>query len=370
MAAPPKSRGGDPGRAAGRLVVAGVGPFERPLSPRSTPADLWASLDALAVDSTGVERLENRHGTHLDGEARRRFIAYVDQAREYYLAVPEVSPVAKPLLGYYFVLNLTKALLTAIAPVSTEPDRIGHGTSPRFERKQRYRIQQESLAVSQNGVFRELATRTGMRFRYSSGHKLRVLDLLAYLPDGFDLYADSAEEAPKLLPIARCYPLFGKKQGWLRVEIDRDELKQRKIGPEDVPKRCAIFGQHFRLVQSTEPTASYESINTSVYGKSTKEAAPALCQSFDEALIATNRTLAGARRFVVVSGRPKLLSHEAVTFAVLHHLSSMVRYRPQDVERLSGSRHYWLFSSWVERACENYLLNLASRITLDEHVIR
>jgi len=370
LAAPPKARAGKPGRAAGRLIVAGLGPFERALSPRSTTADLWASLDALAVEGNGIERLQERHGTSLDAEASRRFIAYVDQAREYYLAIPDVSPVAKPLLGYYFVLNLTKALLTAVAPTSTQPDKIGHGTSPRFSRKRRYRFEQESLAISQDGVFRELATRTGTTFCNNSGDQLRVLDLLAFLPDGFDLYSDSTGNTPKLLPIDRCYPLFANKEGWLRIEIDRDELRQRQIGLEDVPKRCAIFGKHFRLVQSDQPTASYESIHTASYGRATKEAASTLCDSFDEALIATNRTLTGAHRFIVLSERKQLLSHEAVTFAVLHHLSSMVRYRPQDVERLNGTRHFWLFSSWVERACENYLLNLASRITLEEHVIR
>lgn len=370
MAAPPKARAGQPGRAAGRLLVAGVAPFSRALSPRSTQADLWASVDALAVEGTGIERLQTRHGTSMDAEARRRFVAYVDQAHEYYIAVSGVSPVAKPLLAYYFALNLTKALLTALDPSTTAPDNLGHGTSQRFTRMQRYRIQQESIAVSQDGVFRELAIRTGPRFCYSSGHRIRLLDLLPYLTEGFDLFADSANEAPKLLPIRRCYPLFANKQGWLRIEIERDELRQRSIGPEQVPKKCAVFGQHFRLVQSDEPTASYETIATCSYGKSTKEAAGGLCRLFDEAIIASNRSLAGPQRYLVLSERSRLLSHEAVTFAVLHHLSNMVRYRPQDVERLSGTRHYWLFSSWVERACENYLLNLASRIALEEHVVQ
>ena len=39
--------------------------------------------------------------------------------------------------------------------------------------------------------------------------------------------------------------------------------------------------------------------------------------------------------------RPKLLSHEAVTFAVLHHMSNLVRYRPSDGEKLLGSTGGW-----------------------------
>lgn len=369
MAAPPAARTGEPGRAAGRLLVAGLAPFARSLSARASSSDLWSSLEAVAVEGAGVDRLENRHGVALDAEGRRRFIAYVTQAKEYYEATAGVSAVSKPLLAYYFVLNLTKAYLTAADPTTTAPDQVGHGTSPRFARMQRYRIQQESIAVSQDGVFRLLANRTGAGYCYASGHKIRLVDLLAYLPEAVDLYADAMDEAPKLLPIASCYPLFAHKQGWLRVEIDRDALKQRGIGPEAVPTRCRVFGAVFRLVQSPEPTASYESLSTFTYGRSTREAAPALCAAYDSALIVANRSLRGPRRFLVVSDRSQLLSHEAVAFAVMHHLSSMVRYRPQDVERLHGTRYYWLFSSWVDRACENYLLNLASRIAGEEHFV-
>jgi hypothetical protein len=119
---------------------------------------------------------------------------------------------------------------------------------------QRYRIQQESIAISQDGVFRQLANRTGAGYCYASGHTIRLVDLPPYLPEAVDLYAHAMDEAPRLLPITSCYPLFANKQGWLRVEIDRDALKQRGIGPEAVTSRCKIFGDAFRLVQSPEPT--------------------------------------------------------------------------------------------------------------------
>ncbi|MCI0544618.1 MAG: hypothetical protein L0Z49_09285 [Actinobacteria bacterium] len=89
---------------------------------------------------------------------------------------------------------------------------------------------------------------------------------------------------------------------------------------------------------------------------------------FDETLFAVRRYRNGDV-FITHSPRPNLLSQEAVTFAVLHHLSDMVRYRPDVVEQLRGSRHFWIFSSWIDRACENHLLALASRITQEEHVI-
>ena len=104
-------------------------------------------------------------------------------------------------------------------------------------------------------------------------------------------------------------------------------------------------------------------------GKKRSEVLRHICDVCEASLIACQRTSAGGRRFIVLSDRGELLSHEAVTFAVVHHLSNMVRYRPQYVDRLHGARFSWLFASWVDRACENYLLSLASRITREEHMI-
>jgi hypothetical protein len=44
-----------------------------------------------------------------------------------------------------------------------------------------------------------------------------------------------------------------------------------------------------------------------------------------------------------------------------HHLSEMVRYRPEQVERLAGERWSWLLGTWVPRALENSLLTYGSR---------
>ncbi|WP_420638014.1 YaaC family protein [Candidatus Poriferisocius sp.] len=373
MAAPPSAREGKPGWSKGRLIVAGVAPHARLLSHRASSADLWSSLDAFAVEGAGIHRLQSKHGTNLDAEAGRRFISYIKQAKEYFEATANVGPVSKPLLAYYFALNLTKAFLTAIDPATTKPDFIHHGASAKFVRKRRYRIEQESFTIGKKGVFHLLASRTGAKFCHEDsardGKTIALLRLLPYLPEACDLYTDSTDRLPKLLPITSCYPLFANKKGWLRVEIDRNTLRRHKLKPESVLKSCQIFGGSFRLVQSPESTVSYESTAAYTYGRSTQEAAPKLCSLYDKMLMATDRSYRGPRRYLVISDRTDLHSHEAVAFLILLHLSNMVRYRPQDVERLRATRYFWLFSSWVDRACESYLLNLSSRITGEEHFV-
>jgi len=96
---------------------------------------------------------------------------------------------------------------------------------------------------------------------------------------------------------------------------------------------------------------------------------PGLRRAFDRSLIVRNRTLSAGRDSIIISRHVELLSTEALTFAVMLHLSNMVRYRPHHVEELRGSDYWWLFTSWVDRACENFLLAMCSRISLEEHVI-
>jgi hypothetical protein len=62
----------------------------------------------------------------------------------------------------------------------------------------------------------------------------------------------------------------------------------------------------------------------------------------------------------------ELLSQEAVAFWVMHHLSNMVRYRPEEVVKLAGSRWFFLFTTWVPRAMENFLLAMSSRLLAEE----
>lgn len=368
MAAPPRARQGEVATLTGRPIIAGVAPFARSLSIRATTSDLWASLDALTANPS---RLETLHSHKLSIAAKKRFAAYVSQAREYHGALAGIEPAAKPLVAYYFALNLTKAFLTSVEP-STTGGRLGHGVRPDVEKKKRYRIAQEGFQVGGAGVLRLLAERKGQRFCWSSGYRIQLIKAMEYLPEAFDLYRDAYGKTPRLLPIVDTYVLFGRVEGqkaaWLRVEADRNVLRERRVGPERLMKEARALGDRYRLVaDAARETASYESTEFFPYGKKRSEILTKVCQLLDETIIGVQRYRSGSPKFLVLNVRPQLLSHEAMVFAVLHHLSDMVRYRPEIVELLRGSKHFWLFASWVDRACENFLLALAGRITQEEH---
>lgn len=369
---PPDARVGESLVVAGRLVVPGAGSHQRVLSPRATMADLWASLDVAATPE-GVKRIASAHGTSLDAAAGRRLSAYVAQARQYYRVLPSLEPSAKPLMAYYFALNLTKAYLTVRDPAFTAT-KVRHGASDAYKPAQRYRFTQEKLRIEAPGVLQKLATSTGMRFCWKQGEELQLSAMAAYLTEGADLYSDAFGTKPKLLPVSNTRILRssapGQKDAWLAVDVSRLLLKERGLTARGALDAAKIFRDRFQLVhdQADTDTVTYESKKPVQFTKASQALGP-LRSEFDRALLLRNRSARGGLDHVVLSVRPKLLSMEALTFAVLLHLSNMVRYRPQQVEALRGSQYWWLFTSWVDRACENFLLSIASRISLEEHVI-
>jgi hypothetical protein len=368
MPAPPRARAGETSSSVGRTIVPGIGPFLRPLPPRVTRTDLWASVDAVALRGE-VPATPGGPLVALQASTINRYAAFVRQAQQYYATLEYLDPVAKPLTGYYFALNLTKAFL--VARGSLPAGKVTHGASDAYQRGQRYRFTQEVARVQGNGIFRLLAESTGQGFCYASGKELRIADLLPHLVDAYDLYADNIGSLPQLVPVEHATALFSGGSAWIKLDVLRESLRRRSgIGPQSLLNAAAAFASTFRLVQDgNELTASYEMIDPILFGGPKRNALGGLAAKFDEALLVSRRGWQGGQKFIELSTREELLSQEALIFIVLHHLSNMVRYRPEEVEKLRGSKYFWLFSSWVDRACENYLLSMASRVTFEEHVI-
>jgi hypothetical protein len=138
------------------------------------------------------------------------------------------------------------------------------------------------------------------------------------------------------------------------------------LGPQSLTTKGRLFGAQFRLVSSDKPTASYQSRHSFQYGRRILDRYSDLRTAFERSLIHTNRSGPAQRHFIVISDRDELLSQEAGTFLVAHHLSNMVRYRPEQVIKLSDQRWFFLFTTWLPRAMENYLLALGTRIVEEE----
>ena len=367
---PLAARMGEAAASKGRAVVPGVGSFLHPISPRASVADLWSTMDIAAA--AGETALQRSGSPKLDLAARARLRAYVNQARQYYEAVTNADPVAKPLLGYYFVLNAAKAYLTAIDPDSTKKS-ASHGIGQNNSHMQDpYDFYQEHFEVKPPGVFQLLARKSGRGYVWSAG-SMKLSRLMPYLAESTDLFSSSFGIRPALIPIDSIrVESSGKRpdqDAWLSVEISRNALKEAELSPRLLLTRAAAFAESFDLVDAgSDATATYQ-LKQPVHYSAMPAPLSGLREAFDRSLIVRNRSLAQPRDSVIISPHVDLVSSEGITFAVMIHLSNMVRYRPHHVEELRGSGHWWLFTSWVDRACENFLLAVASRIALEEYLV-
>jgi hypothetical protein len=323
--------------------------------------------------AAGETALQRAIGTKLSAPAKARLRAYVHQARQYYEAVASADPVAKPLLGYYFALNASKAFLTAQDESLTAAAGFSHGvgqhnsllTTP-------YDFYQEHFEIKTGGVFQALAANTGRGFVWSPG-PMKLSRLIPYLPESVDLYSSSFGEAPALIPVKDIRVIASGKrpnrEAWLTVRVARLALEEAKLSPRKLLTSAAAFAASFDLVdEGSADTATYQLTKPVSYAQMPAPL-PGLRQAFDRALIIRNRALGVRRDSITISPHVDLASSEAITFAVMLHLSNMVRYRPHHVEELRGGGHWWLFTSWVDRACENLLLSISTRMSLEEHLI-
>jgi hypothetical protein len=308
-------------------------------------------------------------GAGSDARTLDRFSAYLTQARSFYFATQGMDIRSRPLTGYYAMLNLSKAWLTLVAPTTTAIAKLLHGASDEFTLAagQYYTWSKERLALHTSGVLAEIARRTGRGYSVARTTTVALDDLLPYLCEAFDELEES-DAAPLLVPLANVAVHKGsaddngatKTALWLRVEVEAGALSARNVSPSMLPTRAGHFGSVFDHRQSGEATHSYES-GPVFSGPNVAYALPGVRGAFDDSMIFVNRG-AGRHRYFAVLTSNDLLSQEALSFAVMHHLSNMVPYRPEQIDRLAISARSWLLSTWVPRALENALLTYSTRI--------
>jgi hypothetical protein len=372
--APAKAREGESAAIKGVAVAAGLHPRWRLHSSRATSEDLWAPLDMAATPAgrTHLWATSSQTTGAADTKALERFSSFLAQARSLYLAAEGMDIRARPLVSYYALLNLAKAWLTLVSPTTTV-GLLMHGAQDvsQVPAGQYITFGKEQLSIKKSGVLPEIAKRTGVGHVVNAPTTFKLLALLPLLPEALE-EVEADGPTPALLPLVSLEAWSGKaldngvskKALWLRAEVDDRALAARGLSRAALPKRANYFGSVFALRQSATATATYESAPIFT-GPNVNHGLPALGKQFVDAFLSVSRG-SEHRYYAVLTTTPRF-SQEALTFAVMHHLSNMVRYRPAQLDRLATTPRAWLLSTWVPRALENSLLTYAGRI-LDREV--
>jgi hypothetical protein len=141
-----------------------------------------------------------------------RFIFAIKQAREYYRAAAQSDLLVKPLLLYYGMVSLIKAVLIASDPAYPRNTRVlQHGLSTRRRKARQYRFLDDSCQPQREGLFPLFATAC------SAPDEARMAEqtprrLLALIPDLRHSYM-------RLVGTPSCLPIAARREG-NRVTVD------------------------------------------------------------------------------------------------------------------------------------------------------
>ncbi|WP_018131387.1 YaaC family protein [Effusibacillus pohliae] len=121
-------------------------------------------------------------------QATPKLIFGIKQARQYYRAAETCDIMTKPLLLYYGMMSLARALIACRDPdYPTTTSVLKHGLSTRKLKRDSYCFIQDEIRVQKDGLFVVLHEMLGGS-RFSERQRVVMKDLLAVLPELIPCY--------------------------------------------------------------------------------------------------------------------------------------------------------------------------------------
>ncbi len=245
-------------------------------------------------------------------ETKSRQLAYcILQAFEYYKAADAVTIDTSPLLYFYGMLSLAKALVVANEEDCLLDDIKYHGlkidkTAPS--------LNLETLrARVDEGVFSRL-TKTVQGFEYPKDATLEFKDVLSISPELFEMYERYFEEPARCV---HCYMIRPLSMKPYTIEICA--LAQ---SPEYVVARIPELGTDFTVRPNQGNTRIYQ------WFKSKESVGTPPTKFWDYSAPTGGRYLVGALPFQVNSSIKKYYIHPALSdYITMFILSDCVRYK-------------------------------------------
>jgi YaaC-like Protein len=185
----------------------------------------WAELSLFESRDLVERKFRERHERYLSAEKAREIVSAVAQSREFFRSAAAAADLVRPLLLYYGVLTLSRALILFLQPAHREATlKPSHGLSA-VEWGQHLSSGVQNLPTLrirfEGGTLSELAEATHNRERtliwvapypnrglfsqegsitYPSGFELTAKDVLGRLPDIAPLYEEIFAELPSCMP--------------------------------------------------------------------------------------------------------------------------------------------------------------------------
>jgi hypothetical protein len=299
----------------------------------------------------------------LPREQERVAAAYVDQALDFFRAAENPRIGSRPLLYYYSFLNLTKAALL-IRRVALPPT-ANHGLQdPRANQTQRLRFAGQRVSVpgrahDHSAIFPELLHL--LAAPHVCGRSWSVLDVLGSIPSVHRTFNRVTDDDPAFFPIQSFRVLSDGTRIWCRLvarRSDRDVVRTRLR-----LQRKRAFSRVFHMVAPSDDAEYwYESQPVAGHGAGLDNAIATLAASVRSIGISSLLTASGYRHYASLARPAEFIPELAATYAVAFYLGSITRYKPQDFDKIVGSRFRWLVEEFLATAPTQFVYTIASSL--------
>jgi hypothetical protein len=271
-------------------------------------------------------------------------LAFLEQGEDFY-ATARGRTAAHPLLHYYAMLNVGKALLrTRAFPHPLE--RAHHGLqdqSAGVADPTLVTIKAKGPSTDQPRISRELLAVLGY-VPPSPGAVYLASDLMAQVVVGHRLWREATAEAERFLVVDRIELVEDRtaKRIWLRLYVDWPTMQRHGMRQSDLVAQSGLAGI-FKLVKDPQLAVGelcLEQVTTVAYNHRATDQVMRLVELVRPYLWRIVSAVPGTsyRRYYLYLAPPgttRLTQYEAA-WALLYYLGSVVRYRPHRFDDITN----------------------------------
>lgn len=324
-------------------------------------AVVWSSIMQLMAADVADSVLATQHGvrpkrqrTHI----ARNIGVYLEQAFEFHCAAQGCDARTAPLLHYYSVLHLAKALVEIKCPsLHTRRENYGHGVSWRPNRNYVIDPAAEYVKVLRRrngGVWhllwegmadKRLVTKDALRFR--------IPNLFALCPEISVEFERTFSLESQLVRLIEPAIRIDKNEmiAWITFKLLRGDLESLGITRRAFMRLISHYGTAYRQVRSEHDNElSFELIRPRRYHK-VDEAFAVLSKEM-RAINPFASLEHGKMKFLVPLQRslPRSLPQLMVLYTLMYWLGSVVRYDPHSIKDLQNSRYWVLVDGFMNQS--------------------
>lgn len=299
----------------------------------------------------------------LKGSGLSDALSYWTQARNFYTATKQLPKEASPLTAYYCFLNATKALLKSKRLSFDEL----HGVEGK-ELGGTATLTNEGVTLHSKGVLSELCKY--LNEPYGRHYKYNLYDLLYNLPYIHRSYCLTFGRPELYIPVER--PIFvrrddGVNKSWFCIELQKrysnghtlnklPSIFERDTGRKVINRFGDIYLIRSRVRFDWRHGRENKEGNLERLTLNHRKIRNHLFYIYGPYKLWYLKRKGGVDGFV---SRSTL----TITYAAMHRLSELVRYKPLRFLKHFNNKHNWLLSEFINKSLYQFIDEVASEIT-------